>query len=107
MRIENRINSICPLRYRGDHTATKPAVLTQVSVRHISKQIERQGDGPLALTTGEYLYQCRDCDAVWHAPSLYISVDESEVLGIYKQSLVWKPFHKTESHRTAKLAQYS
>ena len=73
----------------------------------ISKQIERQGDGPLALTTGEYLYQCRDCDAVWHAPSLYISVDESEVLGIYKQSLVWKPFHKTESHRTAKLAQYS
>jgi hypothetical protein len=106
MRVFNKVTSICPLRYRGDHTATRPATLTQVSVRHINKQVEKLGYGPLPLKTGEYLYQCRDCDAVWHAPSLYISVDESKVLGIYKSSLVWKPYQKAESHRTGKLSQY-
>jgi hypothetical protein len=55
MRVFNKVTSICPLRYRGDHTAIRPATLTEVSVRHINKQIEKLGDGPLALTTGEYV----------------------------------------------------
>jgi hypothetical protein len=94
MRIANKIRSICPLRYRGDHKATRPALLTEVSVKHISHQIDKNGYEPLPSKVGEYVYHCRDCDAVWLAASPYIAIPESSVLGIYEKSLIWKPFRK-------------
>jgi hypothetical protein len=95
MTVARTTTNICPLRYRGDHTATRPAMLPELSVIHISHQIVKHGYKPLpSKLPEEHLYQCRDCSAVWLAASPYVAVEKSKVLGIYERSLVWKPLHK-------------
>jgi len=88
-----RLLSRCPFRDRVVHTAVRPATLSQVGVKHITHQIEKNGYKTLPYRIhGEHFYLCRDCCAVRLGSSPYTLVAEAEVLGIYDRSLVWKPY---------------
>jgi hypothetical protein len=78
MTVARTTTNICQLQFRGDHTATRPAMLPELSVIHISHQIGKHGYKPLpSKLPEEHLYQCRDCSAVWLAASPYVAVEKS------------------------------
>jgi hypothetical protein len=90
----------CPWREHQIHTTTKPSILTDLELQDIAVQISRNGYRPLpSRGITKNFFRCPDCHAVWLARSMFESVEEDQVCGVYDQVFIWTPYPWMEGER--------